>query len=85
MLQHSPYQLYKLQHLGLSSDLMKSTVVDESLSASIQSSVWRKFNYIMLNQQNEKSSQINIYDFVQFLMIIDYLYKLYHLKYLDTL
>ena len=38
------------QHLELSSDLMKSTVVDESLSVSIQSSVWRKFNYIMLNQ-----------------------------------
>ena len=52
------YRLYKSQHLGLSSDLMKSTVVDESLSVSIQSSVWRKFKYIMLNQQNEKSSQV---------------------------
>ena len=33
-------------------------VVDENLCVSIQRSVWRKFEYIMLNQQNEKSSQV---------------------------
>ena len=38
---------------------MKLPVVDESLSVSIQSFIWRKFNYIMLNQQNEKSFQIS--------------------------
>ena len=37
---------------------MKSMVVDESLSVSFQSFVWRKFNYIMLHQQNEKSLQV---------------------------
>ena len=56
-MQHRPYQLYKSQYLGLSSDLMKSMVVDASLSVSIQSYVWRKFNYIMLNQQNDIFSQ----------------------------
>ena len=47
-MQHRPYQLYKSQYLGLSSDLMKSMVVDASLSVSIQSYVWRKFNYIIV-------------------------------------
>ena len=38
--QHSPWQLYKLQHLGLPLDLRKSRVLDETLSMFNQSSVW---------------------------------------------
>ena len=39
--------LPKLQHLGLPSDLMKSRVLDESLSVFNQSSVWRIFYCIL--------------------------------------
>ena len=46
--------------VGLSSDLKKSTVVDESLSVSINPMFCYEntFNYSMESQQNEKSTQI---------------------------
>ena len=46
-------------YVGLSSDLKKSTVVDESLSVSINPMFCYKnsFNYSMESQQNEKSTQ----------------------------
>ena len=45
--QHSPYQLYKLQHLGFSSDLMKSSCGwMKACLCQFKSFVWR--NFIMI-------------------------------------
>ena len=62
--QHSPWQLYKSQHLRLPLYLMKSRVLDESLSMFNQSSVWRIIIYCnILYQQNGKSTQIHTFSF----------------------
>ena len=56
--QHSPYLLFKLQHLGLPLDLMKTKAMVESLSMQNQCSVHRILLKFKLYQQNEKPTQI---------------------------
>ena len=60
-------------HCGLPWDLMKSGVLDESLSVFNQSSVWGIFYCIVPYQQNEKSSQLIFLHLMYRLVILSFI------------
>ena len=60
--QHSPYLLFTLQHLGLPLDLMKTIAMVESLSMQNQCSVQRILLKFKSYQPNEEPTQISKLD-----------------------